>query len=121
MLNFFTNTQKIQYYKNYKEQGFLLLKMYLQKICKSIIEEIGVAKNTYKYYDRKNLIRRIENIYDKGISLRLINKNLISLLNEIFNKEYTIFKDKYNAKPPGGEGFTRIMTEYFNLEIRLIN
>lgn len=106
MLNFFTNTQKIQYYKNYKEQGFFVVKnVFTKKICKSIIEEIGVAKNTYKYYDRKNLIRRIENIYDKGISLRLINKNLISLLNEIFNKEYTIFKDKYNAKPPGGEGF----------------
>jgi len=106
MLNFFTNTQKTQYYKNYKEQGFFVVKnVFTKQICKSIIEEIGVAKNTYKYYDRKNLIRRIENIYNKGTSLRLINKNLIFLLNEIFNKEYTIFKDKYNAKPPGGEGF----------------
>ena len=44
MLNFFTNTQKIQYYKNYKEQGFFVVKNVFTKICKSIIEEIGVAK-----------------------------------------------------------------------------
>ena len=76
-----------------------------KKLCRSIIREVGRAEKTYKYYDRNNLIRRIENIYDKGKSLRLINKNLMNLLDKIFKQKYTIFKDKYNAKPPGGEGF----------------
>ena len=32
----------------------------------------------------------------------------------MFSKEYVIFKDKYNAKPPGGEGFYTHYDGVFN-------
>ena len=94
------------YHDLYLKDGFFVVRNVLaKKLCRSIIRGVGRAEKTYKYYDRNNLIRRIENIYDKGKSLRLINKNLMNLLDKIFKQKYTIFKDKYNAKPPGGEGF----------------
>ena len=30
---------------------------------------------------------------------------MLTLLKNIFSEEFALFKDKYNAKPPGGEGF----------------
>ena len=53
-----------------------------------------------KYYDKKNKIRRIEKVYNKGYHLKHSNDKIILFLKEIFKKKFTIFKDKYNAKPP---------------------
>lgn len=107
MYDFLDNTQKNQYYKNcYDKRGYFVIKnVFMKKDLKLIIKDIKLAKNTHKYYDQNNLIRRIEKFYDKSPTLKLFNKTIISLLNKIFHKKYTIFKDKYNAKPPGGEGF----------------
>ena len=58
-----------------------------------------------KYLDSYGKIRRIEKLYNKGIKLNEINNKILEKLNEIFEEPYTIFKDKFNAKPPGGEGF----------------
>ena len=34
-----------------------------------------------------------------------LNNDVINLLKDIFKDSFIIFKDKFNAKPPGGEGF----------------
>ena len=94
------------YYSLYEKYGFFILKNCFTKIIiKKIINEIKKAKGTNKYLDQNNLPRRIEKIYNKGVYLRYTNEVLLKILKEIFSEKFTIFKDKYNSKPPGGEGF----------------
>lgn len=94
------------YYKQFNKNGYIRLKNFFsKKIIDKIVNDIYHAKNVDTYYDQKNLIRRIERIYDKGSNLKYANKKIIDLLKKIFDEDYLIFKDKFNAKPSGGEGF----------------
>ena len=34
-----------------------------------------------------------------------MNEEISTILKNVFNESFLIFKDKFNAKPPGGEGF----------------
>jgi len=90
----------------YEKKGYFVIRNFFeQKFISKLIEEIINAKKTKKYYDNNENLRRIEKLYDKGESLIFLNQELIKLLKDIFDENYLIFKDKYNAKPPGGEGF----------------
>ena len=97
--------------KNFKSAfencGFFKIENFIDKILiDKIIEEINSVKDDVDiYYDQKGSLRRIERLYDKGEKLKLANRKILELLKNIFNFELTIFKDKFNAKPPGGEGF----------------
>ena len=62
-------------------------------------------KNVDIYLDKKKRLRRIERLYDKSKNLKDVNKKIISYLNSFLKTKYKIFKDKFNTKPPGGEGF----------------
>ena len=65
-------------------------------------------------------MRRIERLFDKGKNLKFVNKKILNFLNR-FLKKLVIFKDKFNAKPPGGEGFNfHIMMGSFILKIKII-
>ena len=104
---------------NYKEQfdnnGYFVSKNFVdKKFITQIINEIDKSKNTIKYLDSNDELRRIEKIYDKGENLLLLNKKISILLKEVFNEDFLIFKDKYNAKPPGGEGFFAHYDGIFN-------
>lgn len=100
-----TQAQK-RYYNIYSRDGYFLYKNLLsKKIINKIIKEIKLAKNTDKYYDTKNNLRRVEKLYNKGKNLILLNKKILNLMKSIFNENFIIFKDKFNAKPPGGDGF----------------
>ena len=89
------NTSGYFVYRNYFNKEFAL----------KVVEEINEAKNTVKYFDNNNNLRRVEKLYDKGPNLILLNKKILIILNDILGEEFTIFKDKFNSKPPGGEGF----------------
>ena len=96
--------------KNFKQQydqnGYFIVKNAVKKkVVFNILKEIKSSRNTEIYFDRKNTIRSIEKIYNKGLNLKKINNFFLSFLNKIFGKKFFIFKDKFNAKPPGGEGF----------------
>ena len=92
--------------EKFDNDGFFIFKNFVEKkFIDQIINEIENSKNTLKYFDNHNVLRRIEKIYDKGDNLLLLNKKISILLKEVFNKDFLIFKDKFNAKPPGGEGF----------------
>lgn len=94
------------YRKKFNKYGYLKLKnIFSKNIVDKITKDIYSAKNVKKYYDQNNLIRRIEMIYDKGSNLRNANKKIKNLLKKIFGENFLIFKDKFNAKPSGGEGF----------------
>ncbi len=84
---------------------FICKNIFSKNIIKKLISEIDVAVNTVKYFDNSKNIRRIEKLYDKGYQLNNTNQKILDLLRKIFKKDFLIFKDKFNAKPPGGEGF----------------
>ena len=97
---------KIQ--KRYDKTGYIVLKNYFHaKYLKKIALEISNYKELKcdKYLDRSGKIRRLEKFYNKTNSLILLNKKVEKLLEIIFKEKYIIFKDKFNIKPPEGEGF----------------
>ena len=48
---------------------------------------------------------RAENFYHKHQVLRKCNEDFAELLQNLLHQEMVIFKDKYNFKPPSGEGY----------------
>ena len=97
---------KEDYKKVFEAKGYCIIKKAIDtKNISEIFSEIKNAKNIEVYKDKKGNLRRIERLYDKGKSLLDLNFIIKNLLYEIFNHKFLIFKDKYNAKPPGGEGF----------------
>ncbi len=92
--------------KDFEMKGFFKCKKIFSKDYISVlIDEINNSKNNNKYYDKSNKLRRIEKIYDKGKYLIDANKKIINIIKLIFDQDFLIFKDKFNAKPPGGDGF----------------
>jgi len=91
--------------KQYKNNGFFVIKNFLDINPEFLLNDILSADCTERYNDKYSNPRRVEKIYDKSESLSKLNNNLIYLLENIFDEKMTIFKDKYNSKPPGGEGF----------------
>ncbi len=93
----------------YSKVGFFKINNFLKKKEVRKIElELQKCLNNkkiLKYKDKKGKIRRIEKIYDKGEFLKKFDLDVKNLLGKIFQKKYSIFKDKLNIKPPGGEGF----------------
>jgi 2-aminoethylphosphonate dioxygenase len=97
---------KCNEYFEYKDKGFFILKnVFDQDFMETVFDEIISSKEAIHYYDRKNKLRRIEQIYNKGSSLIELNNKILNILSDLFDEKFIIFKDKYNAKPPGGEGF----------------
>ena len=95
-----------KFYQKFSNNGFFVHKNFIDKnYVEKILKEIKTAKKVDKYYDKKNNIRRIERLYNKGIYLSNLNNKVEFFLKKIFKKKFHIFKDKYNAKPPNGEGF----------------
>ena len=92
--------------KQYQETGYFIIKNLVTEVDTNlIIKEIIDTKDSLTYVDRSGKIRRIERIFDKGKNLKKLDNIFKEYLEKIFNKKFNLFKDKYNAKPPGGEGF----------------
>lgn len=107
----------MNYLKEFNTNGFFIKKKFFKKnIIKRIIFEIFANKKSTKYFDNSNKLRRIERLYNGGPGLRKINSILLYFLKKIFYCEYQIFKDKFNAKPPGGEGFSAHYDGIFNFK-----
>jgi ectoine hydroxylase-related dioxygenase (phytanoyl-CoA dioxygenase family) len=90
----------------YATKGYCIARNIIKKeALEAAYQEIISSDRTSVYKDQSGQLRRIEGIYDKGPNLININNTFLEFLNLLFNEEFLIFKDKYNAKPPGGEGF----------------
>ena len=110
------NSNYLDYKKKFDKYGYFIFKNFLSKIfVLKLIDDINKASYTEKYFDNTNKLRRIEKIYDKGKNLIDLNNKILIFLNDIFETNFTIFKDKFNCKPPGGEGFLPIMMVYLDL------
>ena len=94
---------------NYNKEGYFIQKNFFdQKFADALLKEIEEAKkkkNVDVYTDRSGLLRRIERLYETGINLKKLNIQISNLLEQVFKKPFLIFKDKFNYKPPGGEGY----------------
>ena len=96
----------LDYKQKFDNDGYFIFKNFVKSdFISQIINEINNSQNTNKYFDNLNNLRRIEKLYDKGEYLLNLNEKITILLKNVFDKEFLIFKDKFNAKPPGGEGF----------------
>ena len=93
-------------FKNYEKNGFVKIeKVFKKNFISKIINDINNAKKIDKYFDKYGNIRRVEKLYNKSQNLKKLDLEIRRILKKIMIKDYLIFKDKYNAKPPGGEGF----------------
>lgn len=95
--------------KEYEKKGYFVVKDFfkpdhLKKISNSLLNYKKLKCEFY--FDRKGKIRRLEKFYNKTTLLDLLNKKTTNLLGDIFSRKFIIFKDKYNLKPPKGEGFS---------------
>ena len=112
------NKEKIRL--EFKEKGFFKISNFFDNnIVKNLnleINEIVKKKpnDIIFYKDRNNLIRRMERFYNYTNLLNEINKKVLDFLNIIFEKRFHLFKDKYNFKPPKGEGFFAHYDGIFN-------
>lgn len=102
-----TNNIDYEYVKKeYLEKGYVIIPSGMSsEIYENAFTELNKAEGTLRYEDRNGNLRRLEKIYDKGENLLKIHSLFLDILKKTFNEEYVIFKDKYNAKPSGGEGF----------------
>lgn len=92
--------------KKFNDTGYFTLKNFIDKnSVNKILKEISEAKDVDVYKDRNNIIRRVERIYNKGQCLNAVNDQFIALLKKVLGLDVSIFKDKFNLKPPQGEGF----------------
>lgn len=100
----------MKYQNNYlslfEKKGYFVVKDFIKNdISKKIIYETLNSKGTIKYFDRLGNPRRIEKIYNKGKYINNLNKKIVKFLFNNLNEKFNIFKDKFNLKPPHGEGF----------------
>ena len=94
------------YREKFDNYGYFIYKNIFKKsFIFELIGEIENSKDTIKYFDNSNSLRRIEKLYNKGNQLFNLNQKILDLLKNVFNEDFLIFKDKFNAKPPGGKGF----------------
>jgi len=92
--------------KKFDNEGYFVLKNFINEdFISHLVDEINNSPNTVKYFDNLKNLRRIEKLYNKGQYLISMNEKILTFLKDIFDKDFLIFKDKFNAKPPGGEGF----------------
>ena len=75
--------------KRFDEDGYFILKSFVKKnFINQIINEIDNSKDTIKYFDSSNQLRRIEKLYDKGDYLIDLNKKISILFCNLENNGF---------------------------------
>ncbi len=95
-----------QYRENYKEKGHFKIKNFFSsKDVENIILDMKSPQMGIQYLDDKSLLRRVEGVAHQTKNTVLANKKILNMLENVFFTPMSLFKDKYNVKPPKGEGF----------------
>ena len=59
--------------KNFSDNGFFICKdVFKKEFIFKLIDEINSSKDTVKYFDNSNNLRRVEKLYDKGDFLKTL-------------------------------------------------
>ena len=96
-----------KFIEEFNTKGYFKVTQFINKnMIDKIIDEIKCITDITIYKDRKNQLRRLEQLYNKGPNLNNLNLKYCEFIKDSINKEVIIFKDKLNTKPPGGEGFS---------------
>lgn len=92
--------------KQYTKSGYCKVPGFVDaEFVSGLLAEIEGLEGIDVFRDNEGRLRRLERIYDKGRLLRELDAKIRAALREMFSEDVVIFKDKFNAKPPGGEGF----------------
>ena len=82
-------TNFFEYKEKFKNDGYFVIKNFVDKnFIYKLIEEINNSKNTDKYYDSANNLRRIEKLFNKGQYLINLNKKISINLKDILDKDF---------------------------------
>lgn len=92
--------------KQYDKYGYFKINNFLSKdeLSKIIHDLNNLDDKVIRYFDNENKLRRIEKIGHRE-EFSLLNTKILGPLEQIFLTKMILFKDKYNVKPPLGEGF----------------
>lgn len=82
----------------------------LKESCLRVAED----NKSHTYTDEEGLIRRVEYFTKRNKTISYADELVKSFLAELFEEEYSLFKDKINYKPAGGEGFFAHYDGIFN-------
>ncbi len=95
----------IKYRERFLKKGcFKVDHLFSSEEVESIIRDLESTQSGTRYLDDKSNLRRIEGIVCNVKSTKLANERILNMLKNVF-QPMTLFKDKYNVKPPKGEGF----------------
>ncbi len=98
------NIKKLR--QSYEKNGHCKIENFFTKEeIKNILEDLENIKDGEKYLDEKSVLRRVEQVAYKKETLKNVNNKILAILEKIFGESMVLFKDKYNVKPPRGEGF----------------
>jgi ectoine hydroxylase-related dioxygenase (phytanoyl-CoA dioxygenase family) len=94
--------------EEFETKGYVKISNFVNReFVDNLVKDIDSLKDDEcsKYFDNQDKIRRIEKLAFKRKYLSLLNDKIAEMLNNIFQTKMVLFKDKYNLKPPKGEGF----------------
>ena len=69
------------------------------------IKHLVASDDVDLYHDADGQLRRMEQFTRRSTTFTQMNDAVLALLHETLSESFSLFKDKYNFKPPGGEGF----------------
>lgn len=95
--------------EHFRQHGYALLRHVIDcsdiDFLKMRLRDLQGNASIITYTDRSGLPRRIERFVKQFDVFIELDKRIRSLLYEFLGQDMTLFKDKYNFKPPSGEGF----------------
>ena len=88
-----------------KDGHFKVTSFFSREEINQIAYDLEQFKDGIRYLDDSSILRRLEKMVYQIPSLKKANEKIVTLLNKIMQEDMILFKDKYNVKPPKGEGF----------------
>lgn len=95
--------------EEFERDGFVVIQKYFDddviESAENAVQELSGSGDVDVYHDQDGNLRRMERFTLQHHSLMRINQKVVELLGAVTRRDQILFKDKYNFKPPGGEGF----------------
>lgn len=114
------NDSDNEYQRRFNSDGFFIIPDYFGslEVANAPAEVKALERNpgAHIYLDRNGELRRLEHFTYLSDFFVKLNEKVEGLLSEVLGEPHTLFKDKFNYKPPGGEGFSAHYDGVFEFE-----